>query len=335
MELCLQLMVIFVGKQFFLAVIEYYLPVFWQIFNVLTLKEWKEKDQVSEDSAPQYVKDFKLTTWSDQQLFYEYLEMVIQYGFITIFVTAFPLAPLFALLNNFLEIRFDAKKVHELHRRPVAQKVKDIGVWYEIMETLGRLAVISNAFIIALTSEFIPKMVYKTLYSEDNSLKGYANFSLSYFNTSDFDPLASVNTSEGGHPEFCRYPAHRNPPWENNKYEVSSVFYVIWGARLAFVVIFQDLVVFTTMALRWIIPDMPRGLSDKIRREAYITNEIIIRTERYRAQGLIGSQGRNQMKIATDDQVSDDETETTTFSNEPSTKMSQIDNLAEFDIQDL
>ena len=31
---------------------------------------------------------------------------VLQFGFITIFVAAFPLAPLFALLNNWVEIRW-------------------------------------------------------------------------------------------------------------------------------------------------------------------------------------------------------------------------------------
>ena len=36
--------------------------------------------------------------------------MVLQFGFITIFVAAFPLAPLFALLNNWVEIRLDAQK---------------------------------------------------------------------------------------------------------------------------------------------------------------------------------------------------------------------------------
>ena len=60
--------------------------------------------------------------------------MVIQYGFITIFVSAFPLAPLFALLNNVLELRLDAKKLIVLHRRPVAYRVRDIGVWLQIME---------------------------------------------------------------------------------------------------------------------------------------------------------------------------------------------------------
>ena len=35
---------------------------------------------------------------------------VLQFGFITIFVAAFPLAPLFALLNNWVEIRLDAQK---------------------------------------------------------------------------------------------------------------------------------------------------------------------------------------------------------------------------------
>lgn len=38
--------------------------------------------------------------------------------------------------------------------------------------------------------------------------------------------------------------------------------------------------------VRWAIPDMPAELRDKIRREAYITNEIIIKQEAERAQKL-------------------------------------------------
>jgi hypothetical protein len=68
----------------------------------------------------------------------------LQYGFITIFVAAFPLAPLFALLNNILEMRLDAKKLLVYYRRPVGQRVKDIGVWYGILDSVGKLAVISN-----------------------------------------------------------------------------------------------------------------------------------------------------------------------------------------------
>jgi anoctamin-7 len=37
--------------------------------------------------------------------------LVLQFGFITVFVAAFPIAPLFALLNNWIEIRLDAKKL--------------------------------------------------------------------------------------------------------------------------------------------------------------------------------------------------------------------------------
>ncbi len=48
---------------------------------------------------------------------------VIQYGFITLFVAAFPLAPLFALLNNILEIRLDANKFIATKKRPLAQVI--------------------------------------------------------------------------------------------------------------------------------------------------------------------------------------------------------------------
>lgn len=55
------------------------------------------------------------------------LPIVIQFGFVTLFVASFPLAPLFALLNNIIEIRLDAKKFVTELRRPVAIRAKDIG----------------------------------------------------------------------------------------------------------------------------------------------------------------------------------------------------------------
>ncbi len=53
--------------------------------------------------------------------------LVIQYGFVTVFVAALPLAPLFALFNNIIEIRLDARKYVTIFRRPVAVRVQDIG----------------------------------------------------------------------------------------------------------------------------------------------------------------------------------------------------------------
>lgn len=39
------------------------------------------------------------------------------------------------------------------------------------------------------------------------------------------------------------------------------------------------------MLIRWCIPDVPRKLSERIRQEAYLTNEIIIKQEMIRARG--------------------------------------------------
>ena len=58
------------------------------------------------NKAYRCVQDYALAPTPHSLLFAEYLEMVVQFGFITIFVCAFPLAPLLALINNILEIRF-------------------------------------------------------------------------------------------------------------------------------------------------------------------------------------------------------------------------------------
>ena len=57
------------------------------------------------------------------------------------FVAAFPLAPLIALITNLVEIRIDAINMIKTYRRPVAYKSQGIGVWYDIMITLTTVSV--------------------------------------------------------------------------------------------------------------------------------------------------------------------------------------------------
>ena len=57
-----------------------------------------------------------------------FLLSVIQYGFVTLFVAAFPLGPFFALINNLLEIRLDAYKFIVVFQRPMAARAQDIGM---------------------------------------------------------------------------------------------------------------------------------------------------------------------------------------------------------------
>ncbi len=58
-----------------------------------------------------------------------HMHTVVQYGFVTLFVAAFPLAPLFALINNYFEIRIDAHKFVVVLRRPVPERAQDIGMF--------------------------------------------------------------------------------------------------------------------------------------------------------------------------------------------------------------
>lgn len=51
----------------------------------------------------------------------------MQFGFLTIFCAAFPLGPLFSLVNNIVEIRVDASKFVTQRQRPVADKSASIG----------------------------------------------------------------------------------------------------------------------------------------------------------------------------------------------------------------
>ncbi|OQR84255.1 hypothetical protein ACHHYP_13660 [Achlya hypogyna] len=93
-----------------------------------------------------------LGVYDDMGIFGDYNEMIIQYGYITLFVISFPLAPFLALLNNYFEIRIDAFKLAKESRRPDPKGAEDIGTWMTILEIMSTIAVITNVAAAVFTS---------------------------------------------------------------------------------------------------------------------------------------------------------------------------------------
>ncbi|KAJ7377326.1 Anoctamin-4 [Desmophyllum pertusum] len=154
---------------------------------------WKRRQNIEIPDQTEYTRwelDYDLTQYPVHGLFYEYLEMVIQFGFVTLFVAAFPLGPFFALANNLLEIRLDAYKFMVVFQRPMAARAQDIGIWYAILKAVTEDLCgckCKNGFVIAFVSEFVPRLYY-TLGEGHDNLEGFVNSTLSYFVVADFPP---------------------------------------------------------------------------------------------------------------------------------------------------
>uniref|UniRef100_A0A8C6VP59 Anoctamin n=1 Tax=Nothobranchius furzeri TaxID=105023 RepID=A0A8C6VP59_NOTFU len=78
----------------------------------------------------------------------DYQEMFIQFGYVVLFSSAFPLAAMCALINNIIEIRSDALKLCTSMQRPFGQRVENIGQWQTAMEAMGLIAIIVNCYLI-------------------------------------------------------------------------------------------------------------------------------------------------------------------------------------------
>ncbi|XP_029909660.1 anoctamin-5 isoform X2 [Myripristis murdjan] len=275
-ELTTQLVIVMTGKQVWGNIQEALVP--W------LMNWWGSRRSRShpESLYSRWEQDHDLQSFGQLGLFYEYLEMVIQFGFITLFVASFPLAPLLALFNNIIEIRVDAWKFTTQFRRPVAAKAHSIGAWAEILSGVAVLSVVTNAFIVAFTSDMIPRLVYMYAYSSDSgiSMKGYINDSLSVFNISEIPDRS--RPEDGENPSWfnssittCRYRDYRYPPGHEKQYSHTMKFWHILAAKLAFIIIMEHVVFLVKFFVAWMIPDVPSEVKARIKRERYLVQEYL------------------------------------------------------------
>mmetsp|Transcript_24315 Transcript_24315/g.38164 ORF Transcript_24315/g.38164 Transcript_24315/m.38164 type:complete len:234 (+) Transcript_24315:1-702(+) len=119
----------------------------------------KKKDDDDDISAEQnHSSEVEL---DEYEPFDDYIEMLINFGYITLFASAFPLASFVTVFANVVEYRSDCWKLSRVFRRPTVVKTDSIGMWKHLLHMLVSLSALTNCLIFAFTSsqlqQFIPE----------------------------------------------------------------------------------------------------------------------------------------------------------------------------------
>ncbi|CAG5106103.1 Oidioi.mRNA.OKI2018_I69.chr1.g2683.t2.cds [Oikopleura dioica] len=268
-ELAIQLIITMVGKQLINNVIEILLPAFQKWWT-----RKKNEDNLGLNIDARWKADSLLSSSNeikygfDVNYLNDYIELAIQFGFAVLFSCAFPLAPLFAFLNNIAEIRIDAAKYVKYSQRPIPERTKNIGIWEPIFRFLAILAVITNGLQLAITSQTVPRIVYAAMgksENEDLPLAGFARSIYSVYQIPD--------DFVGGNPENyteCHYEGYRD---EN--LEPTIDYWSDRYARVLFFILYEHAVFLTVWLIVWLIPNKPQSLKNMIKQEEYIVQTIL------------------------------------------------------------
>jgi len=114
---------------------------------------WYEGKRIHSDKISQAEGESKF--WAYESTFNDYNEIAIQFGYITMFAAAFPLAPFAAFINNTVEMRTDGLKLLKANQRPHPRSANSIGNWQEIMQIIACLSILTNCLLVFTTSSSI------------------------------------------------------------------------------------------------------------------------------------------------------------------------------------
>jgi len=93
-------------------------------------------------------------------------EMIIQFGYVTMFVIALPITPLLAFINNVIELKVDGYKIVKESQRPHPNGSHGLGAWNGVLSFFSLVSVGTNVALITWRTE-----VVHTLISSDSTMK--------------------------------------------------------------------------------------------------------------------------------------------------------------------
>jgi len=128
----------------------------------------KEEDAEEESAAEQQMEQGRYANTIDDMS-----EMIIQFGYVTLFVMAFPLTPLLAIVNNIFEMKVDAINLVKTSQRPDPNGSYGLGTWNEVLGLFSVLSVGTNVALITLRSTLVTEL----LSTSDAEAAGWIFFS--------------------------------------------------------------------------------------------------------------------------------------------------------------
>jgi len=131
----------------------------------------KKLDLTNEDDDDNTLyKSLKSQSTKDPyEEFDDYLEMIIQLGYVTLFASAYPLAPFVAIFANLVEVRTDMMKLTKVCLRPRSIRTDNIGTWKMLMSVIIWGSALTNCLIFGFSS----KQLYQWLGDEFYYIDGY------------------------------------------------------------------------------------------------------------------------------------------------------------------
>ena len=91
---------------------------------------------------------------------YQYNDTATQFGYVTLFATAFPAAPFVAVLNNIVKIKVLTYNLCRLYQRPQMKATQDIGTWHTIYTIIAVIAVVTNSGLVCFTMDVLDFFSY-------------------------------------------------------------------------------------------------------------------------------------------------------------------------------
>jgi hypothetical protein len=111
--------------------------------------------------TPQYIeqKEMEEVEAATYDPFDDYLEMMVTFGYVTLFAAAFPMASLISVVMIYFESRSDLFKLEKLVRRPRVKKAYSIGSWIYVLEFMAVTSIFTNIILFTYASDQIEHLL--------------------------------------------------------------------------------------------------------------------------------------------------------------------------------
>lgn len=97
--------------------------------------------------------------------FDDYIEIVIQFGYGTLFASAYPLASVVSIFANWVEMRSDCYKMAHLCQRATVIRSSGLGMWRNLMASIIWMSALTNCLIVGFSSDqlmhYLPTFYYQ------------------------------------------------------------------------------------------------------------------------------------------------------------------------------